>query len=73
MCESTTTICDNYTYIHTYRLVLVSAFYWSVAFMSPEGSKIPKNVPRRIILLLSGVPFSKHLPRLADIIGLLIE
>ena len=62
-----------------------SSIYWhllatflcnvlSVAFMSLEGSKIPKKVFKMsrgvsYYLILSGVPFSKHLPRLADIIG----
>ena len=45
----------------------------SVAFMSPDGSKSRKRCskcPEAYHTILSGVPFSKHLPRLADIIGL---
>ena len=68
-------ICDDHTYIHIY-IHLLAAFLCnvlSVAFMSPEGSKIPKKVlkcPEAYHTILSGVPFSKHLPRLVDIIGL---
>ena len=45
--------------------------FLSVAFMSPGGSKSRKRCskcPEAYHTILSGVPFSKHLPRLADII-----
>ena len=44
-----------------------------MAFMGPNGSKSRKRCskcPKVYHTILSGVPFSKQLPQLVDIIGL---